>query len=103
MVIPVWLQLLIYALAVLRVTGLVVADAITEDARDKVLSWLDDRPQTLGSYVAILITCFWCTSMWVALVAAPLIWFWGDSPVMLVAGLVLAFSQIAGMCSNLGR
>lgn len=103
MVIPVWLQLLIYALAVLRVTGLIVADAITEDLRDKALGWLDDRPQTLGSYVAILITCFWCTSMWVGAVAAPLIWFWGDSPVMLVAGMVLAFSQVAGMCSNLGR
>ncbi len=101
--IPVWLQLLVYALAVLRVTGLIVADTITERARDGVLGWLDDRPATLGSYIAILITCFWCTSMWVAAVAVPLIWFWGDTPVMLCLGLVLAFSQVAGMCSNLGR
>lgn len=102
-VIPVWLQLLIYALAVVRVTGLIVADAITADLRDRALEWLDDRPATLGSYVSILITCFWCTSMWVGAVAAPLIWFWGDNPVMLCLGLVLAFSQLAGMLSDTGR
>lgn len=102
-VIPVWLQLLIYALAVVRVTGLVVADAITEDLRTRILEWLDDRPATLGSYVATLITCFWCTSMWVGAVAAPLIWFWGNTPVMLCLGLVLAFSQLAGMLSDTGR
>lgn len=103
MVIPVWLQLLIYALAVARVTGLIVADSITEPARDALLGWLDDRPATLGSFVAALIQCPWCAGMWVSLVAAPLVWFWGDSPVMLIPALALAFSQVTGATANLGR
>jgi hypothetical protein len=103
MTIPVWLQLLIYALAVARVTGLIVADSITEPARDALLGWLDDRPATLGSFVAALIQCPWCAGMWVSLVAAPLVWFWGDSPVMLIPALALAFSQVTGATANLGR
>lgn len=103
MTIPVWLQLLIYALAVARVTGLIVADSITEPARDALIGWLDDRPQTLGSFVAALIQCPWCAGMWVSLVAAPLVWFWGDSPVMLIPALALAFSQVTGATANLGR
>jgi hypothetical protein len=95
--------LVIFALAVARVTGLIVADAITEPARDWVLDKLDDRPATLGNALATLITCPWCTGMWVSLVAAPLVWFWGESPVMLVPAIALAFSQVAGMISNLGR
>jgi hypothetical protein len=103
MTIPPWLQLLIYTLAVARVTGLIVADSITEDVRDAVLGWLDDRPKTLGSYLATLITCPWCAGMWVALIASPLVWFYGDSPFMLIPAVALAFSQVTGMTHNLGR
>lgn len=103
MVIPVWLQLPIYALAVARVTGLITTDTITESARDAVIGWLDDRPRTLGSYLAVLITCPWCASVWLGLLASPMIWLWGDSPVMLVPALALAFSQVTGMISDLGR
>lgn len=103
MVIPVWLQLLIYALAVARVTGLIVADSITEPARDAIIAKLDDRPATLGAFLAALIQCPWCAGMWVSLIAAPLVWFWGDSPIMLVPALALAFSQITGMTASAGR
>ena len=97
------LLLLIYALAVARVTGLITADAITEDARDAIIGWLDDRPKTLGSYLATLITCPWCAGMWVSLIAAPLVWFHGESPFMLIPAIALAFSQVTGSISNLGR
>jgi hypothetical protein len=103
MMLPVALQLLVYALAVARVTGLITTDSITEDARDAVIGWLDDRPKTLGAYLATLITCPWCAGMWVSLIAAPLVWIWGDSPVMLIPALALAFSQATGMVSNLWR
>ena len=89
--------LVVYALAVARVTGLVVADTITEPARDRLIGWLDDRPRTLGSAIATLITCPWCASVWIAAVAAPLVWFWGDRPLLIVPALALAFSQLAGM------
>jgi len=95
--------LLVYALAVARVTGLITLDTITEDIRDSIIGWLDDRPKTLGAYLATLITCPWCAGMWVSLVAAPLVWFWGDHPVLLIPALALAFSQATGMISNLGR
>jgi uncharacterized protein DUF1360 len=103
MTVPVWLQLLIYTLAVMRVVGLIQADSITEDARDAFLGWLDDRPKTLGAFVADLIQCPWCVSIWVGAVAAPLVWFWGGHPVMLIPALMLAFSQVTGMSHNLGR
>lgn len=103
MTIPGWLQLLIYALAVARVTGLIVADTITEPVRDRVINWLDDTPGSAGEWFASLITCPWCAGMWVSLVAAPLVWFWGDSPVMLVPALALAFSQATGATATLGR
>lgn len=95
--------LVIYALAVARVTGLVTADAITEDLRDRLIGWLDDRPHTLGSFVTKLIDCPWCASVWLAFAASPLIWFWGDHPVLIVPAIALAFSQVAGMTSDLGR
>jgi fatty acid desaturase len=97
------LLLLIYALAVARLTGLVVADAITEDLRDNLIGWLDDRPKTLGNYVSILIGCPWCAGMWISMAAAPMVWFWGESPFMLVPAIALAFSQVTGMTANLGR
>jgi hypothetical protein len=103
MVIPVWLQLALYALAVARVTGLITADSITEPIRDRVILWLDDTPGSSGEWFSTLITCPWCAGMWVSLVAAPLVWFWGDTPVMLITALALAFSQITGMTNSLGR
>jgi hypothetical protein len=95
--------LVIYALAVARLTGLVVADSITEDLRDGFIGWLDDRPKTLGAFVAELIQCPWCASIWIGAALAPLVWLWGSSPVMLVPAVALAFSQLTGMTHNLGR
>lgn len=103
MTIPVWLQLLIYALAVARVTGLVVSDSITEPARDWLIANLDDRPATAGQMITTLITCPWCAGMWISLAAAPLVWFWGDSPFLLIPALALAFSQVTGMIASVGR
>lgn len=97
------LLLIVYALAVARVTGLIVADSITEDARDNLIAWLDDRPKTLGNYIQILITCPWCVSIWLAFIASPLVWFYGGSPVMLIPAIALAFSQVTGMTASLGR
>lgn len=92
-----------YALAVMRVTGLVVADSITEPLRDGLIARLDSRERTAGAFLADLIQCPWCAGMWISMVAGPLVWLWGHSPVMLVPALVLAFSQLTGMSHNLGR
>lgn len=96
-----WLT--IYFLAVARVTGLVVSDSITEPVRDWILARLDPRPATAGAWFAELITCPWCAGMWISLAAAPLVWYFGDSPFMLVPALALAFSQVTGMIAGVGR
>jgi hypothetical protein len=37
------------------------------------------------------------------MVAAPLIWFHGNQPLLLIPALGFALSQVAGMLSDLGR
>lgn len=103
MTIPIWLQLLIYVLAATRVTGLIVSDTLTEGLRDRIVEALDDRPATLGAFIAGVIECPWCAGMWVSFAAAPMVWFWHASPVMLISALVLAFSQFIGMAAPIGR
>ena len=41
-------------MAVTRLTALVTLDTITEDLRDRAIDWLDDRPRTLGAFLAKL-------------------------------------------------
>jgi fatty acid desaturase len=97
------IPLLIYALAVARITGMITQDAITEPLRDRLIGWLDNRPATLGSAIATLVTCPWCAGMWVSLIAAPIVWWLGDSPWLLIPALAFAFSQVTGMTSDVGR
>ena len=89
------LDLLIAALSVARVTRLITTDYLTAGTRAKLINrWGTDSP------LSYLITCQWCASIWVATVAAPLVWWWGDTPWMMLPALVLAFSQAAGMLSR---
>lgn len=97
------LLLAVYALAVARVTGLIVSDTITEPVRDRVLLWLDDAPGSVGEWLGYLITCPWCAGMWISLAAAPAVWWFGDRPWMLIPALALAFSQVTGMIAGIGR
>ena len=105
--------LLIYALVTARLSGLVVADKITEFARVSVLRRLRlDRP--VQAWFADLIQCQWCTSIWVAgLGAAPISYIhiqaiaplppWLGNSWLLIPALTLAYSQAAGMMSGVGR
>ena len=103
MTLPDTVLLIVYALAAARLTGLITTDDITEDVRHKIVGWLDDRPKTLGSFLAALIECPWCCGMWIALLGSPMVWFWGGSPVMLIPALALASSQVTGMIAGIGR
>ena len=98
-----WWLLVVYALAVARLTGLAVKDSITMPIRDRILNWLDDEPGTLGWWVGEGITCPWCVSMWIAGAAAPMVWWYGNQPWMVIPATAFAFSQIAGMTSEWGR
>lgn len=91
----------VYALAVARVTGLVTQDQITEAPRNWLISRL---PQThFGAAVTDLVTCPWCASIWLAAIAAPLVWWCGWSLWLFIPALALAFSQIVGMLAGVGR
>jgi len=92
---------LAYALAVTRATGLVTLDEITRPARDWFLARLPAN--RLGVALEYLTTCEWCASIWVGAAAAALMWRWGSQPWLLIPALALAFSQVAGMLSAIGR
>ena len=102
--------LLVYALAVARVTRLINEDKLTNGfrhallirlwarhtgSRDSALIALYDEgaEQPLSVY---LITCPWCVSIYVGIVAAPVAYWWGGEPWFLVPALALAFSYITG-------
>lgn len=120
--------LLVYALAVARVTRLVTADVLLNNPRERVIAWAWQRRYganlvsartedgtSLGQMpmwqavkahgglepkLAYLISCPWCASIYVSAVAAPL-WYWlGTSPWLLVPAAALAFSYITGFLAQ---
>lgn len=92
------LGLTILALATARGTTLIVNDYITEPFRKAVQRRYGDE-----SKLTYLVNCTYCTSVWVAAVAAataclllPISWWW-------VVPLTLAFSQVAVFAALLDR
>lgn len=82
--------LVIYALALYRLTRLVTEDYVTERPR----TWLAER----GLTWSVFITCPWCVSVWLAggwLILAAV-----AAPVALVLGAILALSAVAGLLSS---
>jgi Protein of unknown function (DUF1360) len=99
---PVWLVLLVYALAHARVTGLVVADEITRPLRDAVLRRLDDTRAT-HRLVAYLLSCAWCFGLWSAAPVAVVAVCHAGVSLWHVPAVALAMSFLTGATSDLGR
>lgn len=84
--------LVLDALAVFRLTRLVLNDSITAPARQSITSRGPD-------WVLTLLTCPWCMSFWLAILVVvlqttvPSQW--------LYASAVLAFSAVAGLLDRL--
>lgn len=132
------ISLLVYALAVARVTRLITTDRIFEAPRRWLAVWLwtrtvpdEDvqiirhanlywanqpfevvRRQVAGEryddgaerpLTVYLIHCPWCVSIYVGAVAAPLVYFLGSSPWLLVPALALAFSYVTGFFAQIGE
>ena len=57
-------------------------------------TWAPVKPHWFGD----LITCMWCTSVWVAALSLPVFWLWPD--VMLWVGLVPAASAVTGLLGD---
>jgi hypothetical protein len=115
--------LVVYALAVARLTRMITADKILERPRVAVVKWAwrrsypwikvepkdaqnkalamvmsnhADRPPMLA-YFAF---CPWCVSIWIGAGVAPLVWLWGARPWLLVPALALALSYVTGFLAN---
>ncbi len=55
------------ALAVYRLTRIIVDDEIVEDQRQQAIAWLDRHDMEKVSY---LIGCYWCSGFWVSIICA---------------------------------
>ena len=95
---PTALTLAIYALAVARVTRLITEDRIFDRPRNAALAALPDDHQA-----AYLLLCPWCVSVWVAIPAAVIAYWWGEHPAFLVPAIALAFSHITGVLTAGGN
>jgi hypothetical protein len=88
------------ALAVHRLTRLVIEDEVTSPVRARIRRWSDgtaERPAHPA--VSYFLTCPWCVSVWVAAGWATLT---ATAPAVAApAGAVLAWSSAAGLLSSL--
>ena len=106
---PVFVTLVVYVLAAMRATGLITADQLTAALRARVIEWLWLTPDSAADptgwrkYGTYLLTCSWCVSIYVGAVAAVVWYTVGNNPVLFVIALALAFSQVTGMLSDVGR
>ncbi|NLU74453.1 DUF1360 domain-containing protein [Streptomyces sp. HNM0575] len=78
-----------------RITRFVTKDSLAAGFR----TWMaarfgdDSRP-------AYLVTCSWCTSIWVAAAVVPAAYLAGGTPAFQVVALILTVSYLAGLASN---
>jgi hypothetical protein len=82
---------IILALAIFRLTRVIVVDEIFSDIRNKL--WDRFPPET--SYLGFFFTCEWCVSMWVAL---PTVVFYAINPsITLLVGCIFALSAVSSL------
>lgn len=85
------LNFIILALAVFRITRLIIKDEVFAEVRN--VFWAKFPPES--SYLGFLFTCEWCVSMWVAL---PIVFFYAVFPTMtLLIGCIFALSAVSSL------
>lgn len=97
---PFWAAVLLGFGAVARVTRFITADALAEPFRD----WVQLKSGDEGK-LTYLVSCPWCTSIWVALPAAVVVVltlseYAGWTAVFLIGSLWLAYSYVYGLLAT---
>lgn len=107
---PPAIVLVLYVLAVARITTLITHDEITAPLRAWLVRRFDPTHRAhrlvaylLGSPDDDATGCPWCVSIWVGLTYAPLVWFHPHNPWVIIPALGFAASQITGMIYTYGR
>lgn len=77
-----------------RITRFVVKDTLAAGFRIWVADHFGEE-----SKLAYLVTCSWCTSIWVAGGVAPLAYHLGESPWVQVPAVALTLSYLSGVAS----
>lgn len=90
-----FLVVLLYLLAVIRLTKLVVFDTITQPFRA-----LLDRRLRKGSRITYVVHCPWCISVWLGAAAAPFAVLAADLSWWTLPLLVFASSHLAGLLAG---
>lgn len=88
------LILVVWVLAVARVTRLLTRDKLTEPFR----AWVLDR-RGADSQVAYLVHCAWCSSVWIGFASAPAAVAAAGLSWWLLPVIALAGSHVVGMLS----
>ncbi|MEW6046701.1 MAG: DUF1360 domain-containing protein [Bacillota bacterium] len=94
-----WLELAVLILASFRLTHLVVLDSITEPLRRWVAGGRDPLradPASMGrarAWFVALVTCYWCTGVWVS---AALVLLYAAFPSLLVRTVLLILAVAGG-------
>lgn len=108
-----WLHLVLFGLAVFRVTHLFIYDKITEKFRGKFLEekeivneengqleWLIlAKGKGFQNFVGQLLSCHWCLSIWVAFVFVLMYWF--VPHVTIVLAFTLSIAAVAAIIDEI--
>ena len=105
------LVLLLYTLAVARLTTIITTDEISRPGRKALLRRFNPTKKTHRLAVYLLGDaedgtangCPWCVSIWVGTLTAPIVWALQSSPYALVPLMALTASQVTGMIFRIGR
>jgi len=88
------LALILLPIAVFRLCRLIIEDRLTEGFRE--LIWKKWPPET--TLIGYFLTCYWCLSLWFALIMVVLYLLW-PIPTLIVAA-ILAISAIASLIDH---
>lgn len=87
--------LIVAALAAARITRLITRDTLTQPIRLRAINAVGPTSQ-----LAYLITCDWCTGMWVGAAVGVPVWLWPHQPWLICPLIVLALAETIGLIAS---